>query len=293
MSSTIKNIVNFLINGNILIATAAVAQCILTYVILQKPINANVVSIEGASTMILYQVSLYLSKPANPASSPFLRTRWFFSNIWYFWLSVFVAAVVLVYCLLQLHPWTCFYLGVIGILSLGYGLPIFSFEGRKVGLRQVPGLKVFYIAILWSLSGAGLPVVEMWAEGEGIDWGAAHYLGISKVLFLLVCTLPFDIRDMRQDALYHLKTIPLILGERKSRSLCYLILFIHTLLLIFAPYDWVIILGLLLTNVIVLALLKFVIFTTKSGYSAVYWLDFVLLIQCVIVLIVYFPFIKF
>ena len=281
----LKRTYYFFVNTNLLIAAAAIAQCALTYYILNFTINPFVLCIEGATTLILYNLSLYLSKPKYPESSPYLRTRWVFSHMTLFWILSGIAIALSIWSLFHVNYITIAYLIGVGALSLAYAVPIFSIGDKKVGLRQVPGLKVFFIAIVWSLSSVGLPVIELYAEGNTIDWYTANYLGIVKVLFLLLCTLPFDIRDIEQDSHYNLKTIPILLGEKKAINLSYFLAVLHIILIILSPYNNAIKIAMIITSIIILVLLKFVIFKMKNHYHHVYLLDLALILQWFIVLL--------
>ncbi len=281
----LKKIYHFIIFSNILIASAAMAQCLLTYIVLGLPSSWYVVGIEGAATLLLYNFSLFLSKPKNPKDSPYLRTRWVFGHERIFWLNNLIASALLLYCLGHVHFYTWLFLGVVGIVSVGYSLPIFRFSGKPGGLRQVPGLKLFHIAVVWSLSSVGLPVVEAWAEAIPVDWTQANALGLLKILFLLICTLPFDIRDMKQDSYYHLKTIPHLIGERKAKLLCYILIGIHICLLAVVPFEVSAKEGIILTDILIGIALYFVLFKKNVGYHQVYLLDVALLVQYFCVLL--------
>ncbi len=281
----LKKVYYFVIFSNLLIACAAMAQCLLTYIVLRLPSDWYVVGIEGGATLLLYNFSLFLSKPKRPQDSPFLRTRWVFEHEHLFWFNNFIAFGLLVFCLVHVHLYTVLFLGLVGLVSVGYSLPIFSFGGRPGGLRQVPGLKLFHIALVWSLSSVGLPVVEAWAVGVPIDWHVANALGLLKILFLLICTLPFDIRDMKQDSYYHLKTIPHLIGERKAKLLCYILIAIHISLLWIVPFDRVAKEGIILTDILIGVALYFILFKKNVGYHQVYLLDIALLVQYFCVLL--------
>lgn len=278
----VKNVYYFFIFSNLLIGTAAYVQCALTYMVLNKVPNSDILMIEGTATLLLYNFSLLLSKPKHPHESPYLRTRWIFKNEWLLWTNSILAFVLLACALIEVHLYTLLFLAGIGLLSLSYALPLFKINGVRGGLRQLPGLKLFHIAIIWSLSSVGLPVVQLWAEGGSMDWYAANYLGIAKVIFLLLCTLPFDIRDMQQDSYYHLKTIPRMLGEKKSIRLCYTLVLLHSTLVLCSPYEGYIKIGLLITNLIIVLAMRFMIFPHIKQYHHVYLLDMALIIQFLI-----------
>lgn len=276
----IVHLFRILVFSNGLIALASVAQSALTYLILDLPTNPFVLLIEGCSTVALYNMSLFYAKPAQPASSPFARTRWFFQHLKSMVSITILAGLLLAYSLWHIHWYTICYLGFVGVLSLLYNIPFLRLGKHTGGLRQIPGLKLFHIAIVWSLSTVGLPVIEAWTEGTAIDWAAANFLGVIKILFLLVCTLPFDVRDIKQDSYYNLKTVPTMIGEQKSIQLNYALIVCHTVLIAVAPYALPIKLGLWITNLGIIYLLRrFIFVTQQKHYHAVYLLDMALVIQ--------------
>ena len=282
----LRQLYYLLIFSNFLIAGAAVAQCLLTYLILGEIANPYILLIEGCSTLLLYNFSLYLSKPAHPERSPYRRTRWVFGHMSWFWSCSIVVLMTMGYALFHVHIWTLAYLVFVGVLSISYSFPFFKVNGKRVGLRQVPGVKLFYIALVWSLSSVGLPVLELWAEGLQVNWWVANYLGLLKILFLLICTLPFDIRDMEQDSYYHLRTIPHMIGEHRAKLVCYGMVLLHTVLVLFSPYDTAVKLGLVLTNVSIFGVLYFVIFRRIHSYHQVYLLDLALIWQYVVAYVI-------
>lgn len=279
---TIQSIYQFFIYTNILIALAAVSQCALTYIILDIPVDYNILLIDGTSTLLLYNFSLWLSKPLYPHASPYQRTRWVFGHQWLFWMNNVIAVGLLTYAILHVNIQAWIFLGIVGIVSLVYSLPIFNRNGVKVGVRQFPLLKLFHIAIIWSLSTVGLPVVAYYAEGGLISWYQANYLGLAKVVFLLCLTLPFDIRDMKQDSYYHLRTIPNLIGRKRAIRLCYLLVCFHVVLVFVSPFSYSVKVGMLLTNAILFLTMYFQVFKAIEDYHYVYLLDFVLVLQFLI-----------
>ncbi|MCL7988190.1 hypothetical protein M8998_09600 [Sphingobacterium sp. lm-10] len=286
----IIHLFRILVFSNGLIALASITQSTLTYLILDLRINPLILIIEGCSTIALYNMSLFYAKPANPAASRFARTRWFFGHQQAMGIITAFACLLLAYSLFHIHWYTVFYLGFIGVLSLLYNIPFLRLGKHTGGLRQIPGLKLFHIALVWSLSTVGLPVVEAWAEGMPIDWTAANFLGIIKVLFLMVCTLPFDVRDIKQDSYYNLKTVPTMIGKQRSIQLNYVLIVCHTALIAVAPYALPIKFGLWMTNLFIFYLLRrFIFVTQQEHYHAVYLLDLALIVQFVCVaLAIYF-----
>jgi 4-hydroxybenzoate polyprenyltransferase len=279
----LKKIYYFLVHTNLLIAFAAVAQCALTYYVLNFPVNSPILWIEGATTLLLYNLSLYLSLPKDPRKSPYQRTRWIGKNMWLFWTFSAVSFLITIWALFHVHFLTLVFLGFIGVISLAYAVPLLKTKGKWISMRQVPGLKVFYIALVWSLSSVGLPVVELYANDADINWYTANYLGLVKIVFLVLCTLPFDIRDYEQDSLYNLKTVPILLGKERAINLSYGIGLFHLILIALSPNSLNVKIGLLLTTMLILIMLRFIIYSKEKHYHHVYLLDLSLVIQWLLV----------
>ncbi len=83
--------------------------------------------------------------------------------------------------------------------------------GYKGGLRKVPYLKVFLIAIIWVYTSAVIPLLK---SDLIYEFSQVQFL-LSMVLFLLGITIPFDVRDIYYDA-PSIKTMPQVLGVKWS-----------------------------------------------------------------------------
>lgn len=270
----------FLLFTNILIASAAAAQVLLSYDIFGLPYDYNIVFLEFFATLLLYNLSIWNSRPKNYKESPYERTRWIFGNMYVFWSISAISLLALVFILPQIHIHTFLYLMVIGGLSLAYAMPIVKVDGKWRSFRHVPYVKVFHIALIWSLSTVGLVYIEIVQNmGDLVSWTSLFYLLACKFLFILLITLPFDIRDMKQDSYYHLKTLPLALGLEKSQRLCYTLAVLHVFLLLFMPTNLGVKVGLGLCDILVLILFKTKIFKDKDSFINVYLLDLILVIQ--------------
>lgn len=275
----------FLIYTNLLIATAAMAQCALTYVIFGAAFDYPIIAIEGAATLLLYNFSLLLSRPKGPEKSIYKRTRWVFRYEWVLWLNNVAAVVALAYAVFHIHFYSLLFLGAIGLFSIAYSFPLFPYRGKMVGLRQLPAVKIFHIALVWTLSSVCLPAFELYLDGLSVDRLALAALFALKFVFLVVCTLPFDIRDIQQDSYYHLKTIPSIIGAKSAIGLCYSLLALHSICVLGSPFLPDIKIGILTTNLLIGLTLKAIVFRQADRYHNAYLLDFALVAQFVLVLL--------
>lgn len=235
LSNTFKSILDFILFSNIFIALCAVAQGLVTYHLLKIKPDPYVLALLFCSTLALYNFSMLLSKPNHPLKSSFRRVRWIFSH---YRLTVTVTIIVVVSIIplvLFLSMPSLVLLAFLGAVSVAYNLPLFTVNEHKFGLRNIPGLKLFLIAMIWSFSSVLLPIVESSAQ-HAIHVSLADTILLvgKRFLFIAAITVPFDIRDLFQDRRFNLKTIPVMLGEKKAYLFCQFLLLANIgLLLLF------------------------------------------------------------
>ena len=92
-------------------------------------------------------------------------------------------------------------------LALVYSWPLVRWQGQRRALREVPLLKGFLIAGVWSTITVGLPTLVLHrplAEALGL---LAQRFGL-----VLALTIVFDIRDLSRDQAAGTRTFPVVLG---------------------------------------------------------------------------------
>lgn len=117
-----------------------------------------------------------------------------------------------------------------GIFSLAYVFPFFG-EGKR--LRDFHWVKIFFVAFVWAWVGVILPAQCL---GETLFAPKTAFIFFEKLFFIFAITLPFDIRDIPIEKHSGIKTIPLILGSRKTIWLAEGLLFLALLCLFGANF---------------------------------------------------------
>jgi hypothetical protein len=84
------------------------------------------------------------------------------------------------------------------LVSILYSLPFLPGKNKRIPLRDVPFLKVFLIAGVWSALTVLLPLL---IAGENLDTEYNQTLLLRRFLFIFALTLLFDIRDVQKDKL--------------------------------------------------------------------------------------------
>lgn len=103
------------------------------------------------------------------------------------------------------------------LLTLMYAIPFLS--GFQKSLRNISYLKIIVVAVVW----AGVSVLlPLYSAEKSINASMILSL-VQRFLLVIVLVLPFDIRDLKFDAI-SLQTIPQKIGVEKTKKLGYVLL---------------------------------------------------------------------
>jgi 4-hydroxybenzoate polyprenyltransferase len=225
MKKILQSIFDFVLFSNIFMALCAVAQGLVTFILIgSKPVYP-VLAILFVATLGVYNFCILISKPQKPLNSQQRRERWYFAH---YRLMVTLTIVPLL-CLLPLFilisTESRILMIFLSILSFAYGLPLFSLGDKKFGLRNIPGLKQFLITLVWTMSTVLLPLLEsQHMHLSTVSMRDTTILIAKRFLFLGALTMPFDIRDLFQDKQSGLKTVPVVWGEKNAYIFCQVLL---------------------------------------------------------------------
>jgi len=164
-----------------------------------------------SSTVLSYNVTKYLSVSKSDSIQLSPHLRWIGGITA---LSFLVTAVLLFY----LPAGVIIAAAILGFFTVAYAIPIS--EGKK-NLRNIYGIKIGVIAVVWAGVTVLLPVINKGIEFVNIP--GVVYEAIQRVLFVAVLILPFDIRDYRSDD-SSLGTLPQLIGVKESKMLGFALL---------------------------------------------------------------------
>ncbi|MFT6996870.1 MAG: hypothetical protein ACJAQ4_000615 [Cryomorphaceae bacterium] len=117
------------------------------------------------------------------------------------------------YFVFKLANYQLVLMGFAGFISLAYAYPFIPSARGKISLRLVPGMKLWTIVLVWTLSCVILPIL-----GSEIDTRVLVLFILQQALFVTALTIPFDIRDLPVDWPEQ-RTIPQVFGVSKARNL--------------------------------------------------------------------------
>ena len=232
MKKSLLSLLDFVLFSNLFIALCAVTQALITFKLIGSSPYYPLLALLFSSTLFIYNICLFLTRPNDPSKSPLLPKRWFFAHSKFMIFLTLLSLIVLMAMYLMLSFKSEALLGILGILSVGYSLPIFSKGNQRFGLRNIPGIKSALIALVWTMSCVLLPILEAEAHhGIIVPVEDVVLLVAKRFLFIVALTIPFDIRDLFQDSQSGLKSIPVLLGTEGAYLFCQFLLVGYIVLL--------------------------------------------------------------
>jgi len=213
---TFKGILNSLVDTNIYISLAAVALTLQTQVQLGlKPQLHPYIFIIFFGTLLEYNFYPFIC--LLKARKDLLNSNyiWINNHVKSFYTLLGISLIGFLIAIAFAKFAVLIILAPLAILTLFYSIPTQSIKLSFPQLRQLPYLKVFVIALVWALITILLPVVYL---EHSVDTTHLVLMILERFLFVMAITIPFDIRDMVVDQKERLKTIPLLIGEKRSIS---------------------------------------------------------------------------
>jgi 1,4-dihydroxy-2-naphthoate octaprenyltransferase len=204
--STIKN---WLIFGNIWVATNATALCLLIELHLFK--KASPISLfVFLGTFSSYNLIRLLRLKRIRSPHKTLLKEWFLKHQIALWLLSILAVCAAIFIALDFSLTLWIYSGVAFGLSAAYIIPLFN--GKS--FRELPLIKLFIIGLIWAFTSVLLPA-EFYHQNLS---NATLLLAFCIGLFVMAITIPFDIRDIQSDN-KNMKTIPQLFGIFLSKCI--------------------------------------------------------------------------
>lgn len=192
----------------------------------------------------------------------------------------FTCFILMCYYAMQLQLDTLIFIGCFAVLTVLYAIPFLPKQNRNNSLRNVSGLKVYIIALVW----AGVTVFIPLINADYYINADAIMLAIQRFLYIIVLMLPFEIRDLKFDNL-KLSTIPQKLGLKKTKILGVLLLLLY-LLLEFLK-DETTINAIVITSIVSIITGLFVCFSKveQNKYYSSFWVEGLPIVWLILLLV--------
>ncbi|AWV87821.1 UbiA family prenyltransferase [Bradymonas sediminis] len=229
-----------LIFSNIYISLAAAALTVQAYYVLgaraflrTTPHAWGPAALVFCATLMVYNLDRLVAGSGEDAVDLTERHRWIQARKRWLWGLVVLAGVAGAATLFVLPLSILAALIPLGLIAGAYSLPLLGRSDAASGradtsdkaaprlrtrrrLKDIPGLKIFLIALVWAAVTVILPALH-----ASVDLASRGVLltFVARMLFIFAITLPFDIRDMRGDAEAGIRTLPMLLGPQRTRLL--------------------------------------------------------------------------
>lgn len=213
----VLRLLSFLINTNFFIAFAAVCMTVETQVQLgSKPAWHPYLFIIFFATLFEYNLHKLAILIWHRKALEQPKHRWLKNNITFFFVIMGFSVLGFMVSIIDAKREVLIGLFPFAIITVFYSIPFMKLGSKALRLREIPGLKVFTIALIWAFVTVYLPIIQSGIHYNG--WHVAWIL-IERFLFITAITIPFDVRDMETDARSGLRTLPLIMGRKNSLML--------------------------------------------------------------------------
>ena len=198
------------------------------------------------------------------------RMSWVYKNKQPIIFTIVFAAIILVVSLFYLNIKTIVVLAIMGFFSVIYVVRFIPYNNKWLALRDIPFLKIFVIAFVWTLVTGLLPLISS-KDVNQINLQHILFL-IKQFLFVVAITIPFDIRDMKYDVEKGIKTFPLVVGVKKIIILGILLLFGFIAI---ASYEFLIFqnitMSLWIAEIITILLVMLLLLLSKKQQSELFY----------------------
>lgn len=274
----LKQLFNFYLNASIHVSLAVCALCLITVEAFGLALDANLLWFVFFASITGYNFVKYygLAKFHHRSLTNRLKVIQLFSLFCFLGLCWFA---------LQLPFKTLLYAGGLGVVTFLYAIPFLPkrfFMDKRQNLRDLGGLKVYVIALVWASVAVLLPVLHLGRELSLDVW----VLCFQVFVFVVVLMLPFEIRDLQFDSL-RLATIPQKIGIQRTKIFGTLLLIVFVLAECFkaenTPEQWLAVSVTALVSGLVLWFLK----EEQNDYYCAFWVEGIPVLWWAIVAILY------
>jgi len=260
----LKRLFNFYLNASIHVALAVYAMTRITLIQFELDYDENVLYFVFFATITGYNFVKYfgVAKFHHRSLAYWLKVIQVFS---------FIAFIAMSYYAFRLEIKTLLYISVFGLITFLYAIPLIPmhhFRDSQKNLREIGGLKVYVIALVWAFTTVLLPLID-----NDIAINADVIItSVQRFIFVIVLMLPFEIRDLNYDSL-KLATIPQSIGVKHTKIIGVFLLIVFLFLEYFK--DELTENSILTTLIIMAITLLFVVFSNKkqSKFYSAFWVE--------------------
>ncbi|WP_066759823.1 UbiA prenyltransferase family protein [Crocinitomix algicola] len=221
---SLQQFIQFLVYSNLWIGFGSACFSWQFYLIYELKPNLNIILFAFFGTILTYtfQRSVKIIQQTKLNNN---RLIWMQSHPTTVKIIIISSAIGLIITALNVQPSTYLLLIFAGLISVFY---IVKLPGKtNTNLRDVPGIKIFLIGLVWVSITTVLPYLNL----NSSTLKFPETLFFANLLYVIGITIPFDIRDIQLDET-NKKTIPQLIGIKPAIGLAILLVLFNLLLLL-------------------------------------------------------------
>lgn len=220
MDGSVRNpVLRWLIYGHVWVALAVGAQSWWTSLFLHEGGLARRYALAATLGGFTAYGVTRLARMGAKEAAEYANLKWYKANrsIMYALVGLCGAAAFVLMWPLWPRIWPV--LLPMAVLTFFYVTP-FSFNGRGIGLREVPFLKAVLIAVVWSVVTVAVPMLL-----DPVGQPVLAIIGYTcmRIPLILALAILFDVRDQPTDD-PALRTVPLVLGVNGAKAAAFVLL---------------------------------------------------------------------
>ena len=169
----------------------------------------------SSCTGLGYSIQRFIKVKLSPDGVPVERLEFlerFGGKLILVWGFIWVMSLIWVVEDLDFNTWVV--LGGVGVVGLGYAILPGPLMWISRSIREIPGMKLPVLSIVWGSATVVLPVL-MLGKWSSIESELLWCVVIARVLYISGLTIPFDVRDLNVDG-ENMRTMPMVLGVINS-----------------------------------------------------------------------------
>ena len=219
----LRQIFDFYIHSSIHVALAVVSLTWITLLDFEIPYDQNLLYFIFFASITGYNFVKYagLAKLYYRSLANWMKLIQVFSLFCF---------ILMCYFAFKIQTKTLCIVGVFALITFLYAIPCLPKRYllyEKQNLRNVGGIKIYIIALVWCGVSVFLPLVNH----DVAITGDMIITAVQRFVFVIVLTLPFEIRDLQFDSI-KLLTIPQKIGEKRAKIIGVV------LLVFFIALEW-------------------------------------------------------
>lgn len=211
----LRGLFSFYIDSSLHVAFSVFAFTYITYLEMGVSPSFDLLGFVFFATVLGYNFVKYYGFLSYHSTNPNWRVRLIS-------LLSLVSSGMALFFLQRLDLKSILTVALLALLTFFYAMPVSVAGNRRIELSNLRGLfgfKIYIIAIVWTSTTCLLPILES-------DFTVLHQtyaLLLNRFLWVLVLMIPFEIRDLKYDAL-SLGTLPQRIGIQGAKYLGYVLL---------------------------------------------------------------------